>query len=137
MASRRKNTADHIAVAGYKVASMLARVAPSSVLTGVSVGVGSSLARAMKQNKAMVMRHVQRVDPSLNGKRLHVATQRAFVSYTRYYLETFRLPSLSTSQIAGGIKSRGLSTSSVRLRMARAQFWRCHTWVGGSGRDAG
>lgn len=107
MASSSNNTADHIAVAGYKVASMLARVAPASVLTGASVGVGSSLARAMKQNKAMVMRHLQRVDPSLSGKRLHVATQQAFVSYTRYYLETFCLPSQSTSQIAAGHQVEG------------------------------
>lgn len=102
MASMSNNTADHIAVAGYKVASMLARVAPSKLLEGASVGVGSSLGRAMKQNRAMVMRHLQRVDPSLSGKRLQVATQQAFVSYTRYYLETFRLPSQSTSQIAAG-----------------------------------
>ncbi|MDA0297442.1 MAG: phosphatidylinositol mannoside acyltransferase [Actinobacteria bacterium] len=107
MASRSNNTADHIAVAGYKVASMLARVAPASVLTGASAGVGSSLARAMKQNRAMVMRHLQRVDPSLTGKRLHVATQQAFVSYTRYYLETFRLPSQSTTQIAAGHQVEG------------------------------
>lgn len=107
MASSSNNTADHIAVAGYKVASMLARVAPASVLTGASVGVGSSLARAMKQNRAMVMRHLQRVDPSLSGKRLHVATQQAFVSYTRYYLETFCLPSQSTSQIAAGHQIEG------------------------------
>ena len=107
MASRSNNTADHIAVAGYKVASMLARVAPASVLTGASVGVGSSLARAMKQNRAMVMRHLRRVDPSLTGKQLHVATQQAFVSYTRYYLETFCLPSQSTSQIAAGHQVEG------------------------------
>jgi KDO2-lipid IV(A) lauroyltransferase len=102
MASSRNSTADHIAVAGYKVASVLARVAPAFVINGASAGVGSSLARAMKQNRAMVMRHLQRVDPSLNGKRLHVATQQAFASYTRYYLETFCLPSQSTSQIAAG-----------------------------------
>ena len=107
MASRRNDTADHIAVAGYKVASMLARVAPSPLLTGASVGVGSSLARAMKQNRAMVMRHLQRVDPSLSGKRLDAATQQAFASYTRYYLETFRLPSQSTSQIAAGHQVEG------------------------------
>ena len=102
MASRRNNTADQIAVAGYKVASMLARVAPASVLTGASAGVGGSLSRAMKQNRAMVMRHLQRVDPSLSGKRLDVATQQAFTSYTRYYLETFRLTALSKQQIAQG-----------------------------------
>ena len=102
MASKRNNTADHIAVTGYKIASLLARVVPSPVLPGAAFGVGGSLARAMRQNRDMVMRHLQRVDPSLTGKHLHRATQQAFASYTRYYLETFRLPSLSTSQIAVG-----------------------------------
>ena len=95
MPQAHHNTAEQISVAGYKLASLVARIAPSSVLLGAASGVGSSLARAMKQNRAMVMRHLQRVDPSLTGKQLQEATQQAFVSYTRYYLETFRLPSLS------------------------------------------
>jgi KDO2-lipid IV(A) lauroyltransferase len=102
MAQALHDTAEQISVAGYKLASLVARVVPSAVLTGASVGVGSTLARAMKQNRAMVMRHLQRVDPNLSGKRLDVATQQAFVSYTRYYLETFRLTSLSKQQIAQG-----------------------------------
>ena len=102
MAQALHNTAEQISVAGYKLASLVARVVPSAILTGASVGVGSTLARAMKQNRAMVMRHLQRVDPNLSGKRLDVATQQAFVSYTRYYLETFRLTSLSKQQIAQG-----------------------------------
>jgi len=102
MAQAHHNTAEQFAVAGYKIASLVARVVPSLVLSGASVGVGSSLARVMKQNRAMVMRHLQRVDPTLTGKRLHLATQQAFVSYTRYYLETFRLTSLSQQRIAQG-----------------------------------
>ena len=102
MPQAHHNTAEQISVAGYKVASLVARIAPSSFLLGAASGVGSSLAKAMKQNRSMVMRHLQRVDPSLSGKRLQVATQQAFVSYTRYYLETFRLPSLSRQQIADG-----------------------------------
>jgi KDO2-lipid IV(A) lauroyltransferase len=102
MAQALHNTAEQISVAGYKLVSLVARVVPSAILTGASVGVGSTLARAMKQNRAMVMRHLQRVDPNLSGKRLDVATQQAFVSYTRYYLETFRLTSLSKQQIAQG-----------------------------------
>jgi KDO2-lipid IV(A) lauroyltransferase len=102
MAQAQHNSAEQIAVAGFKLASLVARVVPLPVLSGASFGVGSSLARAMKQNRAMVMRHLQRVDPSLSGKHLDAATQRAFVSYTRYYLETFRLTSLSKQQIAQG-----------------------------------
>jgi len=102
MAQAHRNTAEQIGAAGYKIASLVARAVPAKVLTGISFSVGSSLARAMKQNRAMVMRHLQRIDPSLVGKRLDVATQQAFVSYTRYYLETFRLTSLSKQQIEQG-----------------------------------
>jgi KDO2-lipid IV(A) lauroyltransferase len=102
MAQAQHNAAEQLSVAGFKLASLVARVVPLPVLSGAAFGVGSSLARAMKQNRSMVMRHLQRVDPSLSGKRLHVATQQAFASYTRYYLETFRLTSLSKQQIALG-----------------------------------
>ena len=102
MAQAQHNAAEQLSVAGFKLASLVARVVPLTVLSGAAFGVGSSLARAMKQNRSMVMRHLQRVDPSLSGKRLHVATQQAFASYTRYYLETFRLTSLSKQQIALG-----------------------------------
>ena len=102
MAQAQHNAAEQLSVAGFKLASLVARVVPLTVLSGAAFGVGSSLARAMKQNRSMVMRHLQRVDPSLSGKRLQVATQQAFASYTRYYLETFRLTSLSKHQIALG-----------------------------------
>jgi KDO2-lipid IV(A) lauroyltransferase len=102
MAQAQHNAAEQLSVAGFNLASLVARVVPLPVLSGAAFGVGSSLARAMKQNRSMVMRHLQRVDPSLSGKRLHVATQQAFASYTRYYLETFRLTSLSKQQIALG-----------------------------------
>jgi KDO2-lipid IV(A) lauroyltransferase len=109
MPQAHHNTAEQISVAGYKVASLVARIAPSSFLLGAASGVGSSLAKAMKQNRSMVMRHLQRVDPSLAGKQLQEATQQAFVSYTRYYLETFRLPSLSRKQIADGHHVEGFN----------------------------
>ena len=109
MPQAHHNTAEQISVAGYKVASLVARIAPSSLLLGAASGVGSSLAKAMKQNRSMVMRHLQRVDPSLSGKQLQEATQQAFVSYTRYYLETFRLPSLSRKQIADGHHVEGFN----------------------------
>ena len=102
MAQAQHNAAEQLSVAGFKLASLVARVVPLPVLSGAAFGVGSSLARAMKQNRSMVMRHLQRVDPSLSGNRLQVATQQAFASYTRYYLETFRLTSLSKQQIALG-----------------------------------
>ncbi len=103
----KKNPADEIAVVGYKFASLLARVTPVPVLAGASTAVGGSLSRLSKENGSMVKRHLQRVDPSLTGSSLNRAMQLAFQSYTRYYLETFRLPSLSQQQIAAGHQVEG------------------------------
>jgi KDO2-lipid IV(A) lauroyltransferase len=55
----------------------------------------------------MVKRHLQRVDPDLKGSSLNRAMQLAFQSYTRYYLETFQLPSISHQQIAAGHQVEG------------------------------
>jgi phosphatidylinositol dimannoside acyltransferase len=107
MADVKKNPADEIAVVGYKFASLLARVTPVPVLAGASTAVGGSLSRLSKENGSMVKRHLQRVDPSLTGSSLNRAMQLAFQSYTRYYLETFRLPSLSQQQIAAGHQVEG------------------------------
>jgi len=107
MADSKKFPTDEIAVAGYKLASLLARITPSPILAGASNGVGGSLSKLMKENGSMVKRHLQRVDPDLKGSSLNRAMQLAFQSYTRYYLETFQLPSISHQQIAAGHQVEG------------------------------
>ena len=107
MADSKKFPTDEIAVAGYKLASLLARITPSPILAGASNWVGGSLSKLMKENGSMVKRHLQRVDPDLKGSSLNRAMQLAFQSYTRYYLETFQLPSISHQQIAAGHQVEG------------------------------
>jgi KDO2-lipid IV(A) lauroyltransferase len=48
----------------------------------------------------MVARHLQRVDPTLEGDALARAVQGAFNSYARYWVDSFRVPQLSAEQIA-------------------------------------
>ena len=43
----------------------------------------------------MIERHLRRVNPQLRGTALRVAVQQAFDSYARYYVESFRLPTMS------------------------------------------
>ncbi len=107
MAYLKKFPPGEIAVVGYKCASLLARVTPAPILAGASFAVGGSLSILMSENRSMVKRHLQRVDPSLKGWALNRATQHAFQSYMRYYLETFRLPSLSHQQISAGHRVEG------------------------------
>jgi KDO2-lipid IV(A) lauroyltransferase len=55
----------------------------------------------------MIERHLRRADPSLRGLRLRRAVQEAFDSYARYWLESFRLPNLSTNTVARGFDVEG------------------------------
>jgi KDO2-lipid IV(A) lauroyltransferase len=55
----------------------------------------------------MIARHLRRVDPSLSGLRLRRAVQEAFDSYAHYWLESFRLPTLSDETVERGFDVDG------------------------------
>jgi KDO2-lipid IV(A) lauroyltransferase len=55
----------------------------------------------------MVARHLRRVDPSLRNGALDRAVDRAFESYARYYVESFRLPSLPADEVMAGFYAEG------------------------------
>lgn len=51
----------------------------------------------------MLARHLRRVDPSLDDVALDRAVRGGFESYARYYVESFRLPGTSTTELDAGI----------------------------------
>lgn len=55
----------------------------------------------------MIERHLRRVDPSLRGWRLRQAVQDAFDSYARYWIESFRLPTLPARIVDAGFEIDG------------------------------
>ena len=57
----------------------------------------------------MVERHLRRVDPSLRGTALRRAVQSAFDYYARYWVESFRLPSLPARTVDAGMRLVGFS----------------------------
>ncbi len=66
----------------------------------------------------MIERHLRRADPTMGGLRLRRAVQQAFDSYTRYWLESFRLPNLSAARRRAGMQRRGIRAR--RRRRSRA-----------------
>ena len=59
----------------------------------------------MKNKRLMVRRHMRRALGSTATKGvLRVATRRAFESYLRYWIESFRLPSQTTHELSDGIQ---------------------------------
>ncbi len=91
----------------YRAGERLAGAAPEWLADAGAVGIGRVLSVAMQRRRAMVARHQRRVRPHLRGASLVAAVDAAFESYARYYVETFRLPSLSRDTVAAGFSVDG------------------------------
>lgn len=92
---------------GYRVAALLARGLPAVAARGLAPAIGAGASFASPERRAMIERHLRRVDPTLGGLRMRRAVQEAFDSYTRYWLESFRLPHLSTRAVERGMRTDG------------------------------
>lgn len=103
----REQITDGLTVGGYRAASLVSRAMPGAVAGAAATVLGTSLAAGMRSRRSMVERHLTRVDPSLTGMALRRAVQDAFDSYTRYYIESFRLPTLSARTVARGFRTDG------------------------------
>ncbi len=91
----RQRMTDALIVRGFKTGSLAARAMPSMVANGVAASVAFGTSFTSPQKRAMIERHLRRANPRLRGASLRLAVQEAFDSYARYYIESFRLPSLS------------------------------------------
>lgn len=98
-ASPRQRLSDAATVGSYKFGALAAKLLPGPMtsLTAAGLGFGASVASPTK--RAIIERHLQRVNPRLRGASLRVAVQQAFDSYARYYVESFRLPALSAQTV--------------------------------------
>jgi lauroyl/myristoyl acyltransferase len=92
---------------GYKFAAAVAGHAPDRVARVGARAVGRVLRRTMRGRRATVARHLQRVDPTLVGPALEHAVEAAFDSYARYYVDSFRLPSLDAAAVDAGFTVEG------------------------------
>jgi KDO2-lipid IV(A) lauroyltransferase len=92
---------------GYRAASLAANLTPGPVAQLMSGVAGSGFAFTMRDRRAMVERHLRRVNPSLTGRALRRAAQEAFDSYSRYWVESFRLPHLPAAVVERGFSVDG------------------------------
>lgn len=97
--SPRERLSDAATVGAYRVGSLAARLMPGplAAAAAASLGIGASVASPAKRE--MIERHLRRVNPRLRGTSLRLAVQQAFDSYARYYVESFRLPTLSARTV--------------------------------------
>ena len=79
----------------YRLGSLAARLMPGAMAAAAASSIGFTASFANAERRAMIERHIQRVNPKLRGNSLRVAVQQAFDSYAKYYMESFRLPGLT------------------------------------------
>jgi len=91
----RKRITDAATIGTYRLGALAAKLMPGPVAAAAATSLGFGASFSSPAKRAMIERHLQRVNPKLRGASLRVAAQQAFDSYARYYVESFRLPSLS------------------------------------------
>jgi phosphatidylinositol dimannoside acyltransferase len=96
-----------VAVGGFRTGALVARVLPRIVADALATPIGFGASFANAERRAMIERHLRRVDPTLAGWRLRQAVQAAFDSYARYWIESLRLASLSPRAVAAGFSIEG------------------------------
>jgi lauroyl/myristoyl acyltransferase len=99
---------DDLGVASFKLASAAVRTLPRTVTDSTAAWIGLLFSQGMRNRRVIVERNLRRVvGPNLRGLELWVSVQAAFDSYTRYWVESFRLPGLSRRQIDAGFSEVG------------------------------
>ena len=115
---QRSRWSDRLTLLGYQAGATAARAVPLWLSERLAALAGPSLARLMPEKRALVERHqartrrwaVERGDDRSDGPivvdaaDVRRATNAAFSSYARYWMESFRLPALSTTTLDRGIE---------------------------------
>ncbi|HZD65075.1 MAG TPA: phosphatidylinositol mannoside acyltransferase [Acidimicrobiales bacterium] len=102
----------------YRGAAVLARRVPPAL--GLAEMVGATLAFSMPERRALIGRHLQRVSGGgLSGLSLLAADIRAFVSYGRYWRDSFRLPGMSPEELDAHMSFEGFEHLAAGLDRGR------------------
>jgi len=99
---------DRIGTSAYKAASTAAQNLPEPVVSFVASMLGVGFGAGMRGRRAMIERHLRRVDPSLRGAALRRAAQAAFDHYAHYWSDSFRLPGLTAQEVDAVFSYEGL-----------------------------
>jgi KDO2-lipid IV(A) lauroyltransferase len=106
-AGSRKRLTDAATVGTYKFGSVVARMMPGPVAAAAAASLGFGASVASQAKREMFQRHLRRVNPTMGRTAMRVATQTAFDSYARYYMESFRLPTLSKRTVERSFSVEG------------------------------
>ncbi|MEY4230628.1 MAG: hypothetical protein RLZZ362_1477 [Actinomycetota bacterium] len=103
----RARLVDAATLGGYRLGSLAARLMPGPVAMAAASSLGFGASLSSNARREMFQRHLRRVNPRIGRAALRLATQTAFDSYAKYYVESFRLPTLSKETVERGFTKEG------------------------------
>ncbi|MEQ1701829.1 MAG: phosphatidylinositol mannoside acyltransferase, partial [Ilumatobacteraceae bacterium] len=117
--SSRKRFTDAATVGSYRMGALAAKLMPGPLAAAAASSLGFGASFSSPAKRAMIERHLQRVNPKLRGPSLRVAAQQAFDSYAKYYVESFRLPSLSKRTVDRNFTVDGFAHITEALELGK------------------
>ena len=92
----------------YKAGALVAKVVPETASMGLATAAGRAYAAWPSGRRRMLRRHVRRVvGPDVAQREVDHLAARALSAYARYWVDTFRVPSLSLEQLERGFSFTG------------------------------
>jgi phosphatidylinositol dimannoside acyltransferase len=108
-AEREPSLGDRAVFGVYRAGAAVARRLPGSAVDGASRLAGRLMATAAPGRRRMVARHLQRIHGNaLSPDAVRREVRRAFASYGRYWIDSFRVVDLDPAEITAGMTSQGL-----------------------------
>jgi KDO2-lipid IV(A) lauroyltransferase len=102
---RRMN--DAMVTGAYRAGALAARFTPALVANGLVSPLGVGAQFASPERRSVIERNLRRADPSLRGLRMRRAVQESFDFYAKYYIESFRLPTMSARAVNASFVEEG------------------------------
>ena len=114
-----RGRAGSLTLAGYRLGALLSRTVPSALTDLVASGIGTPAAVIGVDKRRMADRHMARVVPQASPTRRRRMTAEVFDNYARYYLESFRLPSISADDVSRAFTIDGFENVTNALDTGR------------------
>ncbi len=105
---------------GYRAGALAAQALPGPIVAPVTRLIARIGGRLMVERRLIAERNMRRVHgDTLDGEALALAVRAAFESYSRYWIESFRLPGTSVADLEAGTRAEGFEHLDVALDAGR------------------
>jgi KDO2-lipid IV(A) lauroyltransferase len=104
----------------YRAGAAIAQALPTPIAIGFAQTSAVVWGRIATGRRTMISRHLVRISGgTLSGRALEAAVDRAFASYGRYWLESFRLPNEDGASLEAGMTYEGIGNLETALAQGR------------------